>query len=131
MRRIVLASLPLFLAGCLSAASHNDQPVRDSAEARAVAGLSWLDAVDADPQAAVSKAQARGTLELLSTGGRGMPLPGIEPGEREALLARCSVRIMDGVGDVVHGEQHLRYLQRAHDYAERFNLAMKARCAGE
>jgi len=102
----------------------------DELEAAAIERLSWVDGADAE-SAARSALSGGGRPVLLSSGGRGMSLPGIEPGEHALLLQHCDVEILEGAGDVVYGDRHLDYLQRAHDYAARYNRRISARCRGE
>jgi hypothetical protein len=96
-------------------------------EAEAVAPLRWLDT--ADPVADSKRAIDQGRPTLLSLGGRGASLPGMAPELRSQLTRKCPVRVLPGATDMVRGDAHLRYLQRAHDYAERYNRAMLAFCS--
>jgi len=151
--RIALVSLLALQAGCLSNAAQSGQSGVESAaagaqaaetqvadtqaaaavddpEAAAIERLSWVDRADAGA-AARSMLARGGRPVLLSSGGRGMPLPGIDPGQRAQLLEHCDVQILEGAGDMVYGDRHLEYLQRAHDYAARYNRQISARCRGE
>lgn len=96
-------------------------------EAEAVALLRWLDR--ADPVADSKRAIDQERPTLLTLGGRGASLPGIAPERQSHLTRKCPVRVLPGATDMVRGDTHLRYLQRAHDYAERYNRAMLAFCS--
>ncbi|MGB5082344.1 MAG: hypothetical protein WBO23_16575 [Burkholderiales bacterium] len=96
-------------------------------EAEAVDLLRWLDA--ADPVGDSKRAIDQGRPALLTLGGRGASLPGIAAGEQSRLTPRCPMRVLPGATDTVRGDTHLRYLQRARDYAERYNRAMLAFCS--
>ena len=98
-------------------------------EKQAVAALQWLD--QADASSAVKDAIKRGDFHLYSMGGRGASIPGV-PTELAADYAeKCGVEVVPGAGDVVHGDIHIEYLQRAQKYAESYNTLMLEHCTAK
>ena len=110
------------------AATRSDEALPTSPrEAQAVSLLRWLDT--ADPVADAKRAIDQGRPALLTLGGRGASLPGIAPERQSRLTLKCPLRPLRGATDTVRGDSHLRYLQRARDYAARYNRAMLAFCS--
>jgi hypothetical protein len=105
----------------------NDTSSLKLAEREAVGLLQWLDT--ADPVADAKRAIAERRPVLLMLGGRGAPIPGVPPEQRARLIAKCPIDILPGATDTVHGDTHLKYLQRAQAYAEQFNRTMLAYCS--
>lgn len=48
-------------------------------------------------------------------------LPGLNENETGIAQARCPVLILDGMGDVIYGPQHMAYRKAMTDYAATFN----------
>jgi hypothetical protein len=109
------------------AASSAEAASLSAAEREAVAALEWLDS--ADPVADAQRAIAQRRPVLYTLGGRGAALPGVTESERARLATRCPTQILPGATDVVRGDTHLGYLQRAEQYAERYNRVIAAHCA--
>ena len=98
----------------------------DSQEKIAIDALAWLDTADAENDA--KTAVAKGQMSLLSMGGRGGTLPGIPLEQTSQYTDKCGVSIVPGATDVVRGNAHLEYLQRAREYAETYNKIVAQHC---
>jgi len=127
----VLVVMSLCLAvGCSNVGSGFAASAGESlsaSEAAAVAALQWLD--DADPAADAERAMREGRLTLLTLGGRGQSLPGVPVEFQTEALSKCFARLVPGAVDTVLGDSHLAYLQRAYDYAARYNRSMLRVCS--
>lgn len=137
MSKIAPASLALLalLFGCVNAQDRESITVSDGSpvptalsarELAALKPLAWLE--KADPVADARRAIAANNRTLLLAGSRGAAPPGIPPEQRALALRHCPARMLPGVTDTVVGPTHLRYLQKAHDYAQRYNRTMLAVC---
>ncbi|WP_219591007.1 hypothetical protein [Aeromonas salmonicida] len=75
----------------------------------------------------VSASLARQDYRLIVRAGRGAVAPGIVASEQEAAKARCGVRYLDGLGDVIRpGQEEAQARLRA--YAAEYNQRMLAHC---
>lgn len=75
----------------------------------------------------VSASLARQDYRLIVRAGRGEVAPGIAASEQEAAKARCGVRYLDGLGDVIRpGQEEAQARLRA--YATEYNQRMLAHC---
>ncbi|MDF2408051.1 hypothetical protein GWQ29_01160 [Aeromonas sp. 2HA2] len=83
---------------------------------------------DADTlEQTVSASLARQDYRLIVRAGRGEVAPGIAASEQEAAKARCGVRYLDGLGDVIRpGQEEAQARLRA--YAAEYNQRMLAHC---
>ncbi|MFB0768265.1 hypothetical protein ACEU5N_11360 [Aeromonas salmonicida] len=83
---------------------------------------------DADTlEQTVSASLARQDHRLIVRAGRGEVAPGITASEQEAAKARCGVRYLDGLGDVIRpGQEEAQARLRA--YAAEYNQRMLAHC---
>jgi len=106
--------------------TRSNEPEMTTTERNAVALLKWVDT--ADPVADAKRAVAEKRPVLLILGGRGAPAPGVSPELRSSLSAKCPVQVLPGATDTVHGNTHLNYLQRARDYAEKYNRELLPFC---
>jgi hypothetical protein len=43
-------------------------------------------------------------------------------------VQRCTLKTLDGLGDVIYGENHLKYRVAMRKFAMRYNIAMKSAC---
>lgn len=78
-----------------------------------------VDGVVDDPATQVQASVAAGDLRLIVRAGRGQFAPGIPPELQAQAKARCGIRYLDGLGDVVRpGEEaaHARRSAYARDY---------------
>jgi len=114
------------LASCINAQATGSTEM-DSQEKNAIALLAWLDS--ADPERDAKIAVSQGQLGLLSMGGRGAVLPGIPLEQSGQYADKCGVSIVPGATDVVRGDAHLQYLQRAREYAETYNKIVGRHCS--
>ena len=122
---IVVLLATLFLTSCINKQATGSTEM-DSQEKSAISLLAWLDSADAerDAKAAIEKGQ----FSLFSMGGRGGTLPGIPLEQTEIYTDKCGVTIVPGATDVVRGNGHLGYLQRAREYAESYNKIVVQHC---
>ncbi|VXA79933.1 MULTISPECIES: hypothetical protein [Aeromonas] len=75
----------------------------------------------------VSASLARQDYRLIVRAGRGEVAPGIAASEQEAAKARCGVRYLDGLGDVIRpGQEEAQARLRA--YVAKYNQRMLAHC---
>ncbi len=107
----------LIVTGCAGRAGDIDPYVQK---------LQWLDA--ADPQTDAQQALLKGDFRLLGLATRSVHIPGVKDGERLKYELRCGVQLIDGISDVVRGDEHLRLMQKARSYALQYNAIIKTRC---
>ena len=83
---------------------------------------------NADPlEQAVSASLARQDYRLIVRAGRGEVAPGIPAEQQAEAKARCGVRYLDGLGDVIRpGQQEIHAKLRA--YASEYNQQMLKHC---
>ena len=83
---------------------------------------------DADTlEQTVSASLARQDYRLIVRAGRGEVAPGLAANEQDAAKARCGVRYLDGLGDVIRpGQEEAQARLRA--YAAEYNQRMLAHC---
>ncbi len=83
---------------------------------------------DADTlEQTVSASLARQDYRLIVRAGRGEVAPGIAANEQDAAKARCGVRYLDGLWDVIRpGQEEAQARLRA--YAAEYNQRMLAHC---
>ena len=125
----------LLVAACAAGSKNAAHPVAtenktvamSAQEREAVAHLQWLD--NTDPIAEAKRSITEGRPALLTLGGRGAMPPGISAEQQARLGKQCKIEILPGATDMVQGDTHLRYLERARDYAEQYNRAMLAYCS--
>jgi hypothetical protein len=122
---IITLFFALLLTSCMNKQATGSTEM-DSQEKAAIAALAWLDTANAESDA--KTAVAKGQLSLLSMGGRGGVLPGIPLEQTEQYTDKCGVSIIPGATDVVRGNAHLEYLQRAREYAETYNKIVVQYC---
>ena len=123
----LMVATAALLAGCIN---KNDVASADAAmsdqEKSAIEALSWVE--DADPVADAKKAIARKDLKFLNTGTRGLSVPGVDEDKVKSLVDACGVVLLKGNGDVVFGDTHLEYLNKAMAYAEKYNQVIAEYC---
>lgn len=88
--------------------------------------LQWLDA--ADPQADAKQAVKQNDLRLLGLATRTINLPGIRKEDSLRYEERCGVQLIEGVSDMVRSDEHLRLMQKARNYALKYNAVIKTHC---
>ncbi|MNI39260.1 hypothetical protein D3C73_934380 [compost metagenome] len=76
---------------------------------------------------AVSASLARQDYRLIVRAGRGEVAPGIAADQQAAAKARCGVRYLDGLGDVIRPEQKEAHA-RLSTYASEYNQLMVTHC---
>lgn len=88
--------------------------------------LSWLNKADAkvDAEMALSK----GDFRLMAIPLRHKVIPGIELEQSRDYALKCGVKLMQGVTDAIRGEEHLKLMKLAHQYAEDYNNIIKNHC---
>ncbi len=116
------------LTACMGSKGNIEEAQMDDKEKEAVSALSWLESADAaqNALAAVAKKQ----FMLYSDGGRGGALPGIPAEQVDQLRELCGTTVLPGATDVVHGDVHLSYLQKAYAYADAYNRIVAQHCVG-
>ena len=95
-------------------------------ERDAVTALGWLKHADADRDAADSI--QRGDLRLLAMASRGPNMPGVPAESASKAKSVCGIRYLEGSTDAITGEVHMQLLQRAYDYAARYNEQLLEAC---
>ena len=88
--------------------------------------LQWLDT--ADPQADAQQAVKQNDLRLLGLANRSVSIPGIQADEVLLYEQSCGVQLIEGISDVVRGDEHLRLMQKARSYALQYNSIIKTHC---
>jgi len=118
MKGILLTmSLFSFLFGC-NASSEAPEPH--------IAALMWVET--ADPEQDARQAIESNDLRLLGLAIRSISIPGIDQADNEKYQQACGVRLIEGVSDVVRGDEHLRLMQKARRYALEYNTLIKSEC---
>lgn len=84
-----------------------------------------------DPEADAHAAIEQGDLRLLGFATRVTMLPGVAAENREAALAACGVRLLEGFGDVIRSDEELAAMRKASAYAKRYNAVMLGVCLGD
>jgi len=81
-----------------------------------------------DPKAEAAQAIARNELFLLGyySGRAGLKVPGVSA--QQQATQRCKLSTIDGMGDVLYGENHLKYRIAMRTFAKTFNQAILSRC---
>jgi hypothetical protein len=74
------------------------------------------------------QALAKGTLQLIAKGGRGLNVPGVDASKYPQLKQKCGVRYQDDFADLLYGKHHRRYHSALHDYAEKYNKVILQAC---
>jgi hypothetical protein len=122
--------LPILIVGMTLSGCQEMAPMDVSTlppeERKAVEALSWLQ--DADAARDAAEARQQGDLRLLALAVRAPNLPGV-PAEATARVERdCGIRYLEGTTDMVRGDNHLKLLQQARDYAAAYNRLMLEAC---
>ncbi|WP_349918807.1 hypothetical protein [Aeromonas veronii] len=76
---------------------------------------------------AIEQSLAKQDYRLIVRAGRGEVAPGIPAEVQAGAKARCGVRYLDGLGDVIRPEQKEEHA-RLSDYAAEYNRRMLAHC---
>ena len=82
----------------------------------------------ADPEADALTALENRDFRFLAMPLRGTVIPGIDPSKALQYELRCGTKLMSGVSDAVRGQEQLKKMQQAHDYAAKYNAVIKTRC---
>jgi hypothetical protein len=80
-----------------------------------------------NPAAEAQQAAMRGERNLMGyySGRAGLKIPSLsDPSQKGA----CSVKTLDGMGDVIYNEAHLRYRVAMRNFAKAFNASMLPHC---
>jgi len=59
-------------------------------------------------------------------GRAGLKIPGFT--QQQQARQQCSLRTLDGLGDVIYGENHLKYRVALRRFAKAYNIAMMPAC---
>ena len=96
---------------------------KDSQYANLLQGLSQR-----NPELEAQQAMSRGDRSIMGyyAGRAGLKLPGFTP-EQQA-VQRCTLKTLEGLGDVIYGDNHLQYRVAMRKFAKRYNIAMKPAC---
>jgi hypothetical protein len=113
----ILALFGLILAACAGAQAPIDPYVQK---------LQWLDA--ADPQADAQQAIKQNDLRLLGLATRSVTIPGIDAADQIKYEEACGVQLIEGISDVIRSDEHLRLMQKARSYAQKYNAIIKTHC---
>lgn len=81
-----------------------------------------------NPQLEAQQAISRGDHFLLGyySGRAGLKIPGLTSEQQTS--QRCRVTTVDGLGDVIYGENHLKYRIAMRNFAKAFNTNMISVC---
>ena len=81
-----------------------------------------------NPQLEAQQAISRGERFLLGyySGRAGLKTPGLTSEQQAS--QRCKVSTVDGLGDVIYGENHLKYRIAMRNFAKAFNTQMLGVC---
>lgn len=124
-------------AGPESTRPSSPTPSASTSQANSTGSISYEDqkyASDLDaltkrnPQAEAQQAMARGERFLIGyySGRAGLKVPGLSS-EQQASQT-CKVNTVDGLGDVIYGENHLKYRIAMRNFAKAFNTEMLNVC---
>lgn len=111
--RALLPLGALLLAGCQADAS----PQAGSKAAVEIPGVAQ----------ALSEHLARGDHRVIIRAGRGQMAPGIQAEQQEAVKARCGMRHLEGLGDLVRPGEEAQQ-QALTDFAAAYNRQIVAHC---
>ena len=81
-----------------------------------------------NPAAEAQQAITRGDKAVMGyyAGRAGLKIPGFDYQEQSANT--CSLKTLDGLGDVIYGENHLKYRVALRNFARQYNIAIKHTC---
>jgi len=81
-----------------------------------------------DPSQEAQQAAFRGDRTLMGyyAGRAGLKFPGLTP--QQQANNRCTLKTLDGLGDVIYGENHLKYRVALRRFAKAYNAAMLPVC---
>lgn len=81
-----------------------------------------------NPQLEAQQAISRGDHFLLGyySGRAGLKMPGLS--SEQQTNQRCRITTVDGLGDVIYGENHLKYRIAMRNFAKAFNTNMLSVC---
>ena len=110
-------------------ASSSPKPMNNSFTARDSQYVSLLQELSQrNPQQEAQQALTRGENSLMAyyAGRAGLNIPGLSAEQQAA--QRCPLKTLDGLGDVIYGENHLKYRVALRKFAMQYNMAMKPAC---
>lgn len=95
----------------------------DSQYAGQLAGL-----LQRNPTVEAQQDITKGERSLMGyySGRAGLKIPGLTPQQQAG--HRCALKTLDGLGDVIYGENHLKYRVTLRKYAKAYNIAMLPAC---
>lgn len=81
-----------------------------------------------DPTTEAQQAMAQGERSLMGyyAGRGGLKFPGLSP--QQQADQRCSLKVLEGLGDVIYSENHLKYRVALRKFAKSYNAAMLPAC---
>ena len=81
-----------------------------------------------NPEMEAQQAMARGERILMGyyAGRAGLKFPGLSPEQQSNQT--CTLKTLDGLGDVIYGNDHLKYRVELRKFAGRYNIAMMPVC---
>jgi hypothetical protein len=142
MKKIVLiSSISLLMQSCVAAPVNPpmSNPPNEFSSRFSIEGIKQrreaeyaqklIDLKKLNPADEVKKALKINNIYLLAyQSGKGGST--ITPGlvEPQALKTNCKVHQLDGMGDAIYGENHLRYRVALREYASKFNALMSPHC---
>lgn len=71
---------------------------------------------------------ATGDKRFIAKAGRGINIPGIDDKTYQSIKHQCSLRYVDGFGDLLYGKNHRRYYDAIVDYAKAYNAVILKTC---
>ena len=132
-----LALLPIFviILGCnhqppvqMNNSKSHSQPTGNTAD-KDLYYMNLLEALEQRNAVAEAKqAIASNQYQLMGyySGRAGLKVPGIDSSQQPN--ARCQLNVIDGMGDVIYGENHMKYRIAMRKFATAFNTEMRAVC---
>ena len=110
-------------------ATSSPQPMNENITSKDREYVSLLQGLSQrNPEQEAQQATARGERSILGyyAGRGGLKLPGLTPEQQAA--QKCTLKTLDGLGDVIYGDNHLKYRVALRKFAGRYNLAMLSAC---
>ena len=88
--------------------------------------MDWLN--DTNPEADALAALDKRDFRFMALSLRGTVIPGVDSAKTRQYELRCGVNFISGVSDTVRNQEQLKMMQKAHDYAAKYNAVIKERC---
>ncbi len=91
--------------------------------------LDWLN--NANPETDAKAALDKNDFRFMAISLRGTVIPGVDRTKTLQYELRCGINFIQGVSDAVRGQEQLKMMKKAHDYAAKYNAIIEHRCIPE